>query len=76
MLLGYFGALAAVAALDLPASNPITRQALGWYPAEPGFVADWETVATSPTTANELTRGRRAALRTADRMASSRGPFK
>lgn len=40
MLPGYFGPLAAVAALDLPASNAITRQALGWAPAQPGLIED------------------------------------
>jgi len=40
MLPGYFGALAAVVTLDLPASNAITRQALGWNPVQPGLFAD------------------------------------
>lgn len=40
MLPGYFGFLAAVATLDLPASNAITRQALGWVPVQPGLIED------------------------------------
>ncbi|MGV8917181.1 MAG: hypothetical protein ACOH2R_05185 [Pseudomonas sp.] len=40
MLPGYFGFLAAVATLDLPASNAITRQALGWDPVQPGLIED------------------------------------
>jgi nucleoside-diphosphate-sugar epimerase len=40
MVPGYFGFLAAVVTLDLPASNVITRQALGWKPAQPGLLAD------------------------------------
>jgi nucleoside-diphosphate-sugar epimerase len=40
MLPGYFGFLAAVVTLDLPMSNRITRQTLGWEPAQPGLLAD------------------------------------
>ncbi len=40
MLPGYFGFLTAVATLDLPASNLITRRTLGWEPAQPGLLAD------------------------------------
>ena len=40
MLPGYFGFLANLVTLDLPASNLITRHALGWEPAQPGLLAD------------------------------------
>ena len=40
MLPGYFGFLANLVTLDLPASNAITRQTLGWEPAQPGLLAD------------------------------------
>ena len=40
MLPGYFGFLANLVTLDLPASSVITRQALGWEPAQPGLLAD------------------------------------
>jgi nucleoside-diphosphate-sugar epimerase len=40
MLPGYFGFLANLVTLDLPASNLITRQTLGWEPAQPGLLAD------------------------------------
>ncbi len=40
MLPGYFGFLSAVVTLDLPASNLITRQTLGWEPAQPSLLAD------------------------------------
>ncbi|WP_421377185.1 SDR family oxidoreductase [Paraburkholderia sp. DD10] len=40
MLPGYFGLLTAVVTLDLAASNAITRQVLGWEPAQPGLIAD------------------------------------
>lgn len=40
MLPGYFGFLASLVTLDLPASNLITRQALGWEPTQPGLFAD------------------------------------
>ncbi|WP_406099709.1 SDR family oxidoreductase [Streptomyces sp. NBC_01013] len=37
---GYFGFLANVVTLDLPASNLITRRTLGWEPAQPSLLAD------------------------------------
>jgi nucleoside-diphosphate-sugar epimerase len=40
MLPGYFGFLANLVTLDLPASNVITRQTLGWEPAQPSLLAD------------------------------------
>jgi nucleoside-diphosphate-sugar epimerase len=40
MLPGFFGFLANLVTLDLPASNLITRQSLGWEPAQPGLIAD------------------------------------
>jgi len=42
MVPGYFGFLSAVVTLDLPASNAITRRALGWEPAQPGLLANLE----------------------------------
>jgi nucleoside-diphosphate-sugar epimerase len=40
MLPGYFGFLANLVTLDVPASNLITRQTLGWEPSQPGLIAD------------------------------------
>jgi len=40
MLPGYFGFLANLVTLDLPASNHITRRTLGWEPAQPSLLAD------------------------------------
>jgi nucleoside-diphosphate-sugar epimerase len=40
MLPGYFGFLANLVTLDLPASNLITRQTLGWKPVQPSLLAD------------------------------------
>jgi len=40
MLPGYFGFLANLVTLDLPASNLITRQTLDWEPAGPGLLDD------------------------------------
>jgi len=40
MLPGYFGFLANMVTLDLPSSNLITRQTLGWEPAQPSLLAD------------------------------------
>jgi nucleoside-diphosphate-sugar epimerase len=40
MLPGYFGFLANLVTLDIPASNLITRQTLGWEPAQPRLLAD------------------------------------
>ena len=40
MLPGYFGFLANLVTLDVPASNAITRQILGWEPAQQSLLAD------------------------------------
>lgn len=40
MLPGYFGFLASLVTLDLSGSNLITRQILGWEPAQPGLLED------------------------------------
>ena len=40
MLPGYFGFLANLVTLDLPASSLITRQILGWKPAQPSLLED------------------------------------
>jgi nucleoside-diphosphate-sugar epimerase len=40
MLPGYFGSLAYPVTMDLPASNLITRQTLGWEPSQPTLLAD------------------------------------
>jgi len=40
MLPGYFGFLANLVTLDLPASNFITRRTLGWEPAQSSLLAD------------------------------------
>jgi nucleoside-diphosphate-sugar epimerase len=40
MLPGYFGFRANLVTLDLPASNLVTRQTLGWKPAQPGMLED------------------------------------
>jgi hypothetical protein len=40
MLPAYFGFLANLVTLDLPATNLITRQTLGWEPAQPRLLAD------------------------------------
>jgi nucleoside-diphosphate-sugar epimerase len=40
MLPGYFGMFTNLVTLDLPASNQITRQTLGWDPTQPGLFAD------------------------------------
>jgi nucleoside-diphosphate-sugar epimerase len=40
MLPGYFGFLANLVTLDVPASNLITRRTLGWEPSQPGLIAD------------------------------------
>ncbi|MFZ3293416.1 MAG: SDR family oxidoreductase [Mycobacterium sp.] len=40
MLPGYFGMFTNLVTLNLPASNLITRQTLGWEPAEPTLLAD------------------------------------
>jgi len=49
MLPGYFGFLANLVTLDLPASNLITRQALGWEPTQPGLFADMDNGHYFPT---------------------------
>lgn len=38
MVPGYFGAMSAVVTGDFPASNAVTRQALGWEPVQPGLL--------------------------------------
>jgi nucleoside-diphosphate-sugar epimerase len=40
MLPGYFGFLANLVTLNLPASNAITCRTLGWEPAQPSLLAD------------------------------------
>jgi nucleoside-diphosphate-sugar epimerase len=40
MLPGYFGMFTNLVTMNLPASNLITRQTLGWEPAEPKLLAD------------------------------------
>jgi nucleoside-diphosphate-sugar epimerase len=40
MLPGFFGFLANLVTLDLPATNLITRETLGWEPAQPKLLAD------------------------------------
>ena len=40
MLPGYFGMLTNLVTMDLPASNFITRQTLGWEPTQPALMAD------------------------------------
>ena len=40
MLPGYFGFLANLVTLHLPASNLITRKTLGWEPAQPSLLTD------------------------------------
>ena len=40
MLPGFFGFLANLVTLDLPASNAITRRILGWKPVQPGLIED------------------------------------
>jgi nucleoside-diphosphate-sugar epimerase len=39
----HFGFLAAVLALDNPVTTRATRRTLGWEPAHPGLLADFET---------------------------------
>jgi nucleoside-diphosphate-sugar epimerase len=41
-LAGYFGFLAPYIGLDDPTSNAKTRELLGWEPAHPGLIADYE----------------------------------
>jgi nucleoside-diphosphate-sugar epimerase len=40
MLPGYFGFFTSLAGMSLPATNLVTRAALGWEPAEPTLLAD------------------------------------
>jgi nucleoside-diphosphate-sugar epimerase len=40
MLPGYFGFLANLVTLDVPASNLVTRQTLGWKCVQPGLIED------------------------------------
>ncbi|MGW6619625.1 SDR family oxidoreductase [Nocardia sp. NPDC055002] len=40
MVPGYFGFLANIVTQSYPASNHITRRALGWEPTQPGLLAD------------------------------------
>jgi len=40
MVPGHFGFLAAAVTLDVPASSAVTRQVLGWAPAQPGLLED------------------------------------
>ncbi|CAN5121026.1 SDR family oxidoreductase [soil metagenome] len=40
MVPGYFGFLANIVTQSYPASNLLTRRALGWEPVQPGLVAD------------------------------------
>ena len=40
MLPGYFGPLTNLVTMDLPATSLITRQTLGWEPAQPSLLAD------------------------------------
>jgi nucleoside-diphosphate-sugar epimerase len=40
VLPGFFGFVTNLVTLDTPASNAITRQTLGWEPAQPGLLAD------------------------------------
>lgn len=40
MLPGYFGMFTKLVTMDLPASSLITRQTLGWEPAQPSLLAD------------------------------------
>ena len=40
MVPGYFGALASLVTKNYPAANVITRQTLGWEPAQPRLLAD------------------------------------
>jgi nucleoside-diphosphate-sugar epimerase len=41
-LQAHFGFLAMVISLDNPVSNLVTRKILGWEPAHPGLIADFD----------------------------------
>jgi nucleoside-diphosphate-sugar epimerase len=43
MLPGYFGQFANLVTMDLPASNLVTRQTLGWEPTQPTLLADLDS---------------------------------
>lgn len=45
MSAAHFGFLAAIGALDPPASSARTRELLGWQPREPGLITDLEASA-------------------------------
>ena len=49
MVPGYFGFLANIVTKNYPASNLITRQTLGWEPAQPGLLADLDNGHYFPT---------------------------
>ena len=49
MLPGYFGFLTNLVTLDVPASGLVTRQTLGWEPAQPGLIADMDNGHYFPT---------------------------
>ncbi|RWX81160.1 SDR family oxidoreductase [Neorhizobium lilium] len=49
MLPGYFGFLANLVTLDLPATSHITRQALGWQPTQAGLLEDIDNGTYFPT---------------------------
>jgi nucleoside-diphosphate-sugar epimerase len=61
MLPGYFGFLANLVTLDLPASNAITRRALGWEPAQPGLFASLDNGHYFPSVDEPMTENRVAA---------------
>jgi hypothetical protein len=47
----HFGWLAMFADLDMPASNALTRQRLGWEPTGPSLISDLEQMRYSDPTA-------------------------
>lgn len=49
MLPGYFGPLTNLVTGSFPATSLITRQALGWEPAQPGLLADLDNGHYFPT---------------------------
>jgi hypothetical protein len=40
----HFGFLAAFAGVDMPASNALTQERLGWHPTGPGLISDLEAM--------------------------------